>query len=333
METERVQACPLCHSSARALLVSGLTDWLFESKGRWEVHRCLSCGAAFLDPRPTPATIGEAYARYYTHDETSGAQNAPASTSWLARLKRKVRNGYLQRRYGIEATPASPLLGAVVPWVFPRHRVAFDAQLRHLRLPYRGAPLLDVGCGSGAFLETAEAAGWTCTGLEIDESAAAVARRRGLNVLTSNLLDCRFPPAAFQAVTLNHVIEHLYDPLRELSEVHRILAPGGVAFIATPNLDSPLRHLLGAAWRGFEAPRHLVLFDRSSLLRLLADASFEEVSWPMAWPLTRWMYEQSDRTHRRMVPELALRALEVGSLATPALGEQLVVLARKGSHG
>ncbi|MDQ3823220.1 MAG: class I SAM-dependent methyltransferase, partial [Actinomycetota bacterium] len=66
METEPVPACPVCGDGRRGVLHAGLVDRLYGAPGRWTLHRCAGCGAAYLDPRPTPESIAAAYERYYT---------------------------------------------------------------------------------------------------------------------------------------------------------------------------------------------------------------------------------------------------------------------------
>jgi hypothetical protein len=91
--------------------------------------------------------------------------------------------------------------------------------------------------------------------------------------------------------------------------------------------------MLGRAWRGLEPPRHLVLFCRNALDKVLTDAGFEGVRWPATYPLTRWIYEasQAEQTVRgkRSVGTLQLKLLFLGSFVSQRWSEQLVVTARK----
>lgn len=77
----------------------------------------------------------------------------------------------------------------------------------------RKGRLLDVGCGSGEFLAQMRELGWDVFGVEPDPQAARVAREQfGLTVWPGALAEASFPDGFFDAVTLNHVIEHVADP-------------------------------------------------------------------------------------------------------------------------
>jgi SAM-dependent methyltransferase len=101
--------------------------------------------------------------------------------------------------------------------------------------------LLDCGCDDGSFTEeVTRAIGSTKTiGIEIEADRAALARERGIDVRTADLNE-GFPVSneEVDGVVLNQVIEHLNDTDNLMSEIWRILKPGGVAVIATENLSS-----------------------------------------------------------------------------------------------
>jgi len=212
-----------------------------------------------------------------------------------------------------------------VPVFFPRHRLAFDTSVRHLHLPMPGARLLDVGCGAGEFLAHARVLGWNVTGLEVDPGAAKLAATLGIEVVQAPLEHAGIPSTSFDAVTMNHVIEHLHDPEATLREVHRVLRPGGVLWLATPNIDSPLLRRIGARWRGLEPPRHLLLFNRRALSAMLEAAGFASLRWQRAYPLTRWIHAASGGG----VAEPTLRLLELASAVSNSWSEQLVLTATK----
>jgi SAM-dependent methyltransferase len=131
--------------------------------------------------------------------------------------------------------------------------------------------LLDVGCGGGHFLARMRNLGWQVRGVEPDVEAVRLARGHfDLNVFHGTLADARFPANEFDAVTMNHVIEHALDPVDLLRECRRVLKPGGRLVVVTPNARSLGRHRFGRAWRGWEPPRHLFLFTPKTL-RLSAE--------------------------------------------------------------
>jgi len=157
------------------------------------------------------------------------------------------------------------------------HRREADAAVRCLPAVPQGR-LLDVGCGSGEWLLEMRQRGWTVEGFDFDDSAVKLARQKGLKVECGSLEDRNYPADCFDAVTLNHVIEHVPDPVRTLAECARILKPEGKLVLFTPN-NSSLGHLLfREGWRGLEPPRHLHIFSMKSLRRTLTAAGFHEMT-------------------------------------------------------
>ena len=137
--------------------------------------------------------------------------------------------------------------------------------------------LLDVGCSSGAFLLTARKLGLKTTGVEPSAEAAATARRAGLNVFTGFLEAARFPDASFDAATLIEVIEHLRDPRSLLAECRRVLRPGGILLVTTPNAGSWTARLMGARWDAFSLTAmagHISFFNPRSMRLIAARTGF-----------------------------------------------------------
>jgi 2-polyprenyl-3-methyl-5-hydroxy-6-metoxy-1,4-benzoquinol methylase len=272
-DLETVPYCPVCGSVERSLFYKGLTDRVFcVADGAWDLYRCAQCSSGYLDPRPTPESIGRAYASYYTHD----VEDHP-----IVRRKGRIRsllhdliNGYQNRRYGLRRSPALSIGRWLLP-LLPSLRTAADAECRHLPpLPAGGGRILDVGCGNGGFLMLAQQAGWRVEGLDLDAGAVQAARSRGLEVHHGGIEVLSKYSACFDVITLCHVIEHVYDPITTLRRLYALLKPGGVLWLDTPNLASLGAMRFGPHWRDLDPPRHLVLFTPSSLMNSLVAAGF-----------------------------------------------------------
>jgi SAM-dependent methyltransferase len=132
---------------------------------------------------------------------------------------------------------------------------------------YADGRLLDYGCWVGFLGSEAAHRGWAVIGVEPSRWAAERARSRGVEVVDS-------PEGPFDAVAMGDVIEHLPDPGAVLDRLARLLAPGGVVWIATPDAGSRVARLLGRRWWSV-IPTHLHLFNRRSLTRLLERHGFE----------------------------------------------------------
>jgi len=154
----------------------------------------------------------------------------------------------------------------------PARRAAARRRLWRLRRLKPRGRLLDVGCAAGFFLAEA-AAHYTVQGVELSEFSSRFARERfGLDVVTGTLHDAAYPDARFDLVTLWDVIEHVSDPAAVLTEVARVLAPGGRVVLTTGDIGSAYARARGAAWHLLTPPWHLYFFSRATLATLAARA-------------------------------------------------------------
>jgi SAM-dependent methyltransferase len=101
----------------------------------------------------------------------------------------------------------------------------------------------------------------------------------GIQVREGGIEQWAGEPDSFDAVTMSHVIEHVHDPLADLADAFRLLRPGGLLFIDTPNIDALGHQIYGPHWRGLEPPRHLVIFNVKALQGALAKTGFEDICW------------------------------------------------------
>jgi SAM-dependent methyltransferase len=142
--------------------------------------------------------------------------------------------------------------------------------------------VLDVGCSTGALLAALREKGWDAQGVEISPEQARYGEEHyGLPIFAGSLEAAAFPSAAFELVHASHLIEHLNEPGAFLDEVSRVLAPGGLVILTTPNVDGLQARLLGARWRS-AIYDHLYLFSLRTLRSLLVSHGFSidrSITW------------------------------------------------------
>ena len=172
-------------------------------------------------------------------------------------------NGYLEQRCNKE-----------------KHQVADYAKTRQLLdslYPERGK-VLEVGSGFGYLLSTFREDGWDVTGCDPWKAACTFARAtHGIDARPVILEDACIVDNTFDVVIMNHVIEHMPDPLSSLREINRVLKPGGHLVIETPRYDTLMFKLLGKRERSISCDGHIYFFTSDSLEKLYSLAAFRRV--------------------------------------------------------
>ena len=207
----------------------------------YPIVACSGCGLRYINPQPTWEELCQFYGQSYHGSAPDKFFSLPMVPAVKKRMDDYVR---LAQRHG------------------------------------GGGHLLDLGCGTGFFLLRCQYAGLKCEGLELSSTAAAFGRNElGLSIATGVLLDQSFPPGQFDTITMWDYLEHMLDPLAELSEASRILKPSGRLLLTVPNSGGVVARLSGSRWMGYEkVPEHVFYYTRRTLRRVLEAGGFEILS-------------------------------------------------------
>lgn len=237
-----VEPCPACECAEFRTLFQG-SDRLYHTTERiFQVVECTQCRLIRLSPFPSPAELRDYYPDTYWY--------VPEHDT-ISRLEE-----------------------------FYRRTVLHD----HVRFVRRAlencgepaGPVLDVGCGGGLFLRMLAERGHRVAGLDFSLPAANAAWRiNGVPAICGSLTQAPLAPGSCAAVTMFHVLEHLYDPASYLEAAHRLLRPDGRLVIQVPNAGCWQMTLLGEHWAGLDIPRHLFDFRLRDLEQLLDSCGFE----------------------------------------------------------
>jgi SAM-dependent methyltransferase len=226
-------SCPVCRSRDINPLLT-VTDYTVSNE-EYIIWQCGSCTLRFTQDVPSEATIGPYYKSpdYISHTNTS--------KGLINKLYQTVRKYTLKQKSKFIAAQTGII----------------------------GGKLLDVGCGTGAFLDAMKKEGWEVLGLEPDSEARELARKLyRLTVFESSQLD-QLPASGFDAITLWHVLEHVHDLHAYIDQLKNLLKPTGKLFIAVPNYRSLDAQVYRRDWAAYDVPRHLYHFTPRAMEALM----------------------------------------------------------------
>jgi ubiquinone/menaquinone biosynthesis C-methylase UbiE len=176
---------------------------------------------------------------------------------------------------------------------------------------------LDVGCSIGATVRAAEQFGWEASGVDVSKSAIDYCRRDGLDCHPVDGIALPFQSETFDLVTHWHVIEHVQNVSEALREWRRVLKPGGLMVLETPNSRFLKARLLGPRYKKFWPAEHLYTFNRKNLSAILERSGFQVIhsrltgGWN-ALPLHLNAYAFCYRSYRQFCRNIGLcKSIEI----------------------
>ena len=216
------------------------------------IVRCGRCRHLYVSPRPAMEDVVAIYGADYFENPAFQTTNHDGYFGYM---------DYLNDRENIQ--------------------IRLHQVLTRIGLMHPPGRLLDVGCGPGLFLEVGDKLGWDSWGIDLNASAIDWARENvSANVRVGTVADLGAEPESFACITMFDVIEHLADPREELQEVWRLLEPGGILVVVTPDAGAPMSRLLGKHWLEMKrAPEHLQFFSVPGLAKLLDLCGFSSEYW------------------------------------------------------
>lgn len=223
---------------------------VFRRPDDMQVVECEQCGLMYVNPRPATGAIESWYCSDYFSGEAA-----------------KAGRGY--SGYFNEDGRKDLLIAA-------RRKVALVS--RHFG--FQGARVLEIGCATGEACSAVAEKGAQVVGCDISSDAIRVARRRypTLQFQTGPIERLPFATASFDAVLAFELIEHVASPSVFIGEVYRVLRPGGLLALTTPNVECG-RRMGWHQWTGFLTSfEHLYFFNSQSLERMLSRSGIAVVA-------------------------------------------------------
>lgn len=203
----------------------------------YRVVSCSNCGLVFLSPRLTESAILKLYSdqEYYV-SEVAGQgydEYLEVQHNWVRTFTRRL------------------------------------GQIERYQKPGRA---LDIGCGPGFFLEAAQTRGYDVYGLDPSDYIVKVAGEKfGGRIQKGVIESASYPTNDFDLVVAFDTFEHIYHPLKWLEAVRRVLKPGGLLVITTPDPTSLLARISRKKWVSFKLPEHVFYWSPPTIRRALAE--------------------------------------------------------------
>ncbi len=231
--------CPVCEYP-RSRVRYHLKDRFFRTVDEsFPLFECGSCGLLFQDPEVIADRLAEFYPEGYWWSESGS----------LAPLEARYRE-----------------------FVLKRDQVRF---LSSLFAEPKNQRLLDIGCGSGAFVKLARQAGFDAFGVDSSQGAVNAGIEAGVERLVcATEQDLRAAGEQYDIVALFHTLEHVLEPFQYLKRVRELLKKPGSLIVQVPNRESYQARIYGTRWYGLDCPRHVCNYTRHSLLYLLGRCGF-----------------------------------------------------------
>ena len=134
--------------------------------------------------------------------------------------------------------------------------------------------ILDVGCGIGYFLEVAKERGWEVYGTEFTDEAIQICSSKGINMQKGILSTRNYQSEEYDIITSFEVIEHINNPIEELTNFHALLRKGGLVYVTTPNFNSLVRYRLKSDYNVICYPEHLSYYTPKTLKNVFSSVGF-----------------------------------------------------------
>ncbi len=239
--------CPACRSASIKPILE-VKDHSVSGK-QFSIWECVDCSLRFTQDVPDENSIGEYYKseNYISHTNTS--------KGFINQLYQTVRKGTLRQKRKLI------------------YKVTGKAK----------GTLLDIGSGTGAFVNEMQTHGWNVTGLEPDEDARKVAKESFQSDLKSTDELFRLPENYFDAITLWHVLEHVHELHKYLERFKTLLKQDGRLTIAVPNYTSFDASAYREYWAAYDVPRHLYHFSPASMKTLIEKKGMKIINYKPMW--------------------------------------------------
>lgn len=246
IRTQKVP-CNLCCSTESIFLFEA-RDRLHGIAGTFTYVRCTECGLVYMNPQAVPEDTEKLYPADYAPHSKKAKGIGSRITSLYNRISKIPVIGY-----------------------FPKQLMNVKVAGNIYRNLNKKSRILDVGCGSGAFLNSLKNdKGCEVYGVDISEAALEQAKSSfGLDIFKGTITEAPFPEAHFDIITAWWYLEHISDPHTTIAKISSLLKNNGYCIIGVPNYESFNARHFKDKWYHLDCPRHLCIWTPRAITRLL----------------------------------------------------------------
>lgn len=239
MATIHYDSCPVCNSESLDNYITA-SDWGLTGE-TFRIEKCAMCSFALTQDAPDAESI----VKYYHHDDY--VSHTDTNEGIFFKVYHMVRNYMLNKK---------------------RNWVSKNTEKGNV---------LDIGSGTGYFLNNMKNAGWAVDGFEPEQAARQVAKENFDIDLADDLNVFVQGDKKYTAITMWHVLEHVHTLNDYFAYFNAMLNADGSVFIAVPNYTSTDAKFYKDKWAAWDLPKHLWHFSPKSLQVLAEKHDFELV--------------------------------------------------------
>ena len=234
---EKISNCPVCNGTQFSQIM--VCEDHTVSRETYPIVGCNSCGFKFTNPRPEPTELG----KYYKSEDYVSHSN--------------TKKGFINSTY--QSVRKYTLL----------------KKLQLISKYFKTGKVLDIGCGTGEFLNICKNAKWSTIGIEPSSDARKMAiEKYGLDIKEEAEIK-NLEPESFDVISMWHVLEHVPNLNERIEDLRRLIKPNGIIIIAVPNCESLDAKIYKENWAAYDVPRHLYHFTPKDIESIFKNHGME----------------------------------------------------------
>lgn len=276
--------CNLCGSRDSTFLFSA-RDRLHGVGGTFTYVQCKQCGLVYMNPQVIPEDTGRLYPQDYAPHSVARRRSRLGARALYCRILKIPVLGHCLR-----SITNVRIMAPVCRTLNARSRV------------------LDIGCGTGAFLNSIKIdKGCEVYGVDISDAAVRGAKESfGLDIFEGTITQAPFPGEYFDVITAWWYLEHVHNPNEAVAKMSAVLKKDGHCIIGVPNSKSLFARIFKDKWYHLDCPRHLCIWSTDTIARLLAQHGlsitkviYDKTPWGLLGSLQYLFYSDNIDPKRR----------------------------------